>query len=360
MTSIIILSYHTFKYLQKCIISIREHTKIDSYELIVVDNASQDGSVEWLRQQEDVYLICNKENVGYSKGCNQGAAVAKGDYIIFLNSDTIVTPHWLDNMKIALTSNERVGAVGPMADSCPIAQRVSMTFSSHDELICFATHFNKSNPLKWERHTVLTGFCMMVRHSLWKQLGGFDERFSPAYFEDDDLSLRIMLLGYDLLVCKDTFIHHEEKVSLQNEVRNGLLYKNQIKFQKKWWISDLYRECCPDKLRKYIRERDENGYVVRFGLHIYKNTEIFFYCALDNGLETNVSQHFLCKRLNDEGIRAFIIYDDMLKCNIPLKCEMYRVPVAKSIIDKKNNILIMSDRQRRLIGRFSEMRIYLI
>ena len=111
-TSIVILSYNTYEITKGCIESIRRFTAAGNYELIVVDNASKDASVAWLKRQKDVKLIINKENKGFPGDCNQGMVVAEpGNDILLLNSDTIVTPNWLENLQKALYSAENIGAV---------------------------------------------------------------------------------------------------------------------------------------------------------------------------------------------------------------------------------------------------------
>ena len=360
MTSIVILSYNTLTYLKDCIASIRDYTKKSSYEIIVVDNDSHDGSVEWLQQQADVLLLCNEENKGFARGCNQGAALAQGEYILFLNSDTIVTPRWLENLETAIASNPCVGAVGPMADFCPANQRLDVSFSSYEELKDFAVHFNQSDMGKWETHTVLTGFCMMIKKVVWSQVGGFDERFSPAYFEDDDLSLRILLAGYELLVCKDTFIHHAEKVSLQKETRSKLLYNNQLVFQKKWHITDLYRECNPEVLRKYLSEREVFHYTQRYGCTILWDTEVFLLCHGGDGSAQAQSFHMLCQQLNAEGVRAFMVYTGNLDNPVPAACEVYRAPLARQLVDVNKNLLIVAEADKGIIAPLQHIRIYMV
>ena len=111
MTSIIILSYNTLTYTRWCLESIRRFTEPGTYEIIVVDNASTDGSRAFLRQQEDVRLSESEVNLGFPKGCNVGMAAARGDALLLLNSDTIVTPRWLVQLRRALDSRPEVGAV---------------------------------------------------------------------------------------------------------------------------------------------------------------------------------------------------------------------------------------------------------
>ena len=101
-TSIIILSCNTKEYTQRCIQSIRTYTEPGTYEIIVVENGSRDGSVNWLLAQPDIRMIANDENVGFPKGCNQGMRIAGGTEMLLLNSDVIVTPRWLEQLKLGL------------------------------------------------------------------------------------------------------------------------------------------------------------------------------------------------------------------------------------------------------------------
>ena len=87
MTSIVILTFNKIDYTIKCIESIRKYTSLGSYEIIVVDNASTDGTKEWLKAQGDIIKIFNKENLGFPKGCNQGIEIATGNEILLLNND---------------------------------------------------------------------------------------------------------------------------------------------------------------------------------------------------------------------------------------------------------------------------------
>lgn len=253
ITSIIILSYNTLDLLQMCIESIRGFTAPDTYEIIVIDNASKDGSVEWLRKQNDIRCIYNNENLGFPKGCNQGMAIAEGTEILLLNSDVIVTPRWLEQLKRALCSDEKVGAVGCVTSKCSNLQQIEVPYDKKnvnvDELIEFAEKFNHSNPEKWLPHFKLVGFCMMFRTSLYKEIGGLDEVFSPGNYEDDDYSIRIRLAGYKILLCADTFIHHFgsgsfiRKRSPEEEREHtmkylALLEKNRKYFLNKWSLPE--------------------------------------------------------------------------------------------------------------------------
>lgn len=261
VTSIIILSYNTITMLQMCIESIHGFTKPYTYELIVVDNASHDGSVEWLKEQKDIKCIFNRENKGFPIGCNQGMEIATGSEILLLNSDVIVTPRWLEQLKIALYSSEKIGAVSCLTNKCSNMQQIPVPYNTNDididGLMAFAEQFNHSDSSKWLPYYTLVGFCMLFRTSLYREIGGLDEIFTPGNFEDDDYSIRIRMAGYQLLLCQDTFIHHFGSGSFINslieaerikkiEKYTALLEKNRNIFTEKWKLPFGYKEITVD------------------------------------------------------------------------------------------------------------------
>lgn len=236
LTSIIIVTYNKLDYTKLCISSIRQHTEPGSYEIIVVDNQSIDGTRDWLLEQEDVRVVLNDDNAGFPRGCNQGIELARGDYILLLNNDTIVTPRWLANMLACFAKDETVGAVGTVTNSCSNFQEIPVTYRNLDEMQRFASNYNMSNPSLWEERLRLIGFNMMIRRDVMNRVGPLDEQFTPGNYEDDDLSYRIRLEGFRLMLCKDTFIHHFGSVSFgeQRERFHRLLETNARKFAAKW------------------------------------------------------------------------------------------------------------------------------
>ena len=131
------LTCNKLEYTIKAVESIRKYTDKGTYEIIVIDNASTDNTVEWLKKQDDLKLILNKENLGFPKGCNQGIEVATGTEILLLNNDVIVTPKWLQNMVKTLYSNDKYGAVGPVTNSAP-GQEIAISYKEEEEINDFA------------------------------------------------------------------------------------------------------------------------------------------------------------------------------------------------------------------------------
>jgi len=257
-TSIIILSYNTYEYTKGCIESIRRYTEKSMYEIIVVDNASTDATVPWLKAQDDITCVFNADNQGFPKGCNQGLRIATGESLLLLNSDTLVMPHWLENLCHALYSTDAIGAVGCVTNNCSNFQQIPVNYTTRDELMAFASSYNQADAAKWELTLTLVGFCFLFKRKVYEQLGGLDEAFSPGNLEDDDYSLRIWKAGYKLLLCRDTFIHHFGSVSFakdaakkqQEEWRDALIAKNFCLLQKKWGVTETYKLC--DNAKNYL------------------------------------------------------------------------------------------------------------
>lgn len=243
-TSIVILTYNKLQYTQECINSIRRYTKPNTYEIIVIDNNSTDGTSKWLAEQTDLKVVYNASNVGFPAGCNQGIEISSGEYILLLNNDTVVTTNWLDNLLCAINSGHDVGAVSCVTNNCSYLQSIPVEYKTMEELQSFGEQYNISDPDKWEQRLKLVGFCMLIKKSVIDKIGLLDECFTPGNYEDDDYSLRIRLAGYKLLLCKDTFIHHYGSTSFRDN-RSAyleLMKKNEKKFESKWGFSPGYSQ----------------------------------------------------------------------------------------------------------------------
>ncbi|MEM5687389.1 glycosyltransferase family 2 protein [Bacillus cereus] len=162
-TSIIVLTHNKLEYTKLCVESINQFTRKGTYELIIVDNNSTDGTVEWLREQDDIKVIYNQENMGFPKGCNQGIVLAEGDNILLLNNDTIVTHNWLENLINVLYSSDEIGAVGPITNSCSYYQAIDVNYKSIEEMHEFSRNKNVINNDLWEERLKLIGFCMLIK-----------------------------------------------------------------------------------------------------------------------------------------------------------------------------------------------------
>lgn len=303
-TSIIILTYNNLDYNIICLESIRKYTTAETYEIIIVDNNSTDGTQEWLKEQTDIKLILNDTNLGFPKGCNLGIAASdKDNDILFLNNDTKVTPRWLDNLKICLYSDDKIGATASITNYCSNYQSISVPYKDMEDMIEFADKNNISSPDKWEQKIRLVAFCMLVKRDVINKIGILDEIFTPGNFEDDDLCMRIIDVGYKLMLCNDSFIHHFGSTSFKKDYNkfNDLLKINAQKFEEKWGFNSNAQSLLKFDIIDRINEpKDKELNILEFdcGLgatllklkHIYPNAKLY-------GIETNQKISRICSKM---------------------------------------------------------------
>ncbi|MGN7360069.1 glycosyltransferase family 2 protein [Paenibacillus sp. SAF-054] len=215
-TSIIIPSYNQADYLARCIESIESHTA-EPHEIIVVDNGSTDGTGAYLEKRSGRLRFKRFDtNRGFAGGVNQGLMMARGDSIVILNNDTLVTPGWLSHMLRCLHSDPEIGAVGPVTNYISGEQQIDVPYKSVEEMWNFAASRSMPDEGKWKETDRLVGFCVLFRRTLLERIGYFDEGFRIGNYEDDDWIIRIRLCGLKLMIAGDSFIHHFGSVSMKN------------------------------------------------------------------------------------------------------------------------------------------------
>ncbi|WP_082023848.1 glycosyltransferase [Clostridium polynesiense] len=354
--SIIILTYNKLEYTKQCIDSIKKYTPKDAYEIVIVDNNSTDGTREWLKNQKDIRIIFNDKNLGFPGGCNTGIKAALRDNdILLLNNDTIVTPRWLDNLKTCLYSNDNIGAVGSITNSCSNYQSIKTDYKSTEEMISFAEKVNISNPEKWEQKVRLIGYCMLIKRSVLNEVGLLDEDFFPGNFEDDDLGYRIQLKGYRLMQCNDTFIHHYGSVSFNDNsgAFNRIIAENTARFINKWGFDSVENSYVNLPLIKKIYNGIRSPKVLHIGCgtgatlyrikYLFKEAEISG--VEDNEAVSGIADKFIDikKALIDEDLNYpenyfdYIILTDKIEYSI--NAEIALMSLSK-YLNKEGKILI--------------------
>ncbi len=245
LASIVILTYNNLQYTKLCLASIEANTNYP-HEVIIVDNASTDGTVEFLKQISAINpkykVILNHANFGFPAGCNQGIEAAKGNYIILLNNDTVVTKDWLDGLIECAESVESIGIVGPMINYVSGFQREAYAaFSSIDSLQKFAAKYRNRKRRQWTEVPRIAGTAMLIKRKLVETIGGLDPTFGVGNCEDDDYSLRSLYAGFKNVIAGDVFIHHYGgKSFLVNGNHHAyieIIEKNSSIFAEKWGIT---------------------------------------------------------------------------------------------------------------------------
>ncbi|WP_198156212.1 glycosyltransferase family 2 protein [Paenibacillus sp. D9] len=239
-TSIIIPTYNKRDYLVRCLDSIRRHTP-EPYEIIVVDNASADGTAAMLETYSlllgpgKLRFRVMDRNLGFAGAVNRGLMMARGDRLLLLNNDTLVTERWLDNLTACLERSPFAGIVGPVTNFISGSQLVKVPYRSIKGMDVWARGRNKPDSRRWKETARLTGFCMLMRRSLWEAIGYFDEGYQVGNYEDDDFCLRARLLSLRLYIAGDCFIHHFGSVTVREEARmTAITESNRLFYKAKW------------------------------------------------------------------------------------------------------------------------------
>lgn len=267
--SIVILTYNQLDYTKVCIDSIRKYNGCDNCEIIIIDNKSTDGTVEWIKEQNGIKYILNDENKGFPAGCNQGIEMSeKNNDIFLLNNDTVIMPNSIFNLRMGLYSDEKIGATGAVSNSISYYQQIGEQYDDFDGYMKFALRNNITNEISYEERVKLVGFAMLIKRNALDKVGLLDERFTPGNYEDDDISFRIIMEGYKLLLCKDSYIHHFGSISFKENSSkySALLKTNSKKFEEKWGFVSEYSSFIRNEIIGLInKEREAEINVLEVG-----------------------------------------------------------------------------------------------
>jgi GT2 family glycosyltransferase/tetratricopeptide (TPR) repeat protein len=237
--SIIIPVFNKVELTQQCLTHLAEVTTETSYEVIVVDNDSSDGTAEFLASlRGDIQVITNHANLGFAKACNQGAAVAKGKYLVYLNNDTIPQLGWLSPLVEEVESYEDVAVVGSkLLYPDNTIQHAGVVFSRN---LGTPYHIFQGAPESLPAVNVrkefqaVTAACMLVRKEIFEKVGTFDEDFVNG-FEDVDLCLKIRQLGKKVIYQPKSCLYHLESQTSgrkTHDVANG--QRLYVRWEHQW------------------------------------------------------------------------------------------------------------------------------
>ncbi len=219
--SIIIPVFNKWELTSDCLTSLREHTPRNSFEVIVVDNASSDATSELLPGLgknlfgENFHYIRNAENRNFAGASNQGAQAARADILFFLNNDTLLTPNWDTPLLKALKNDQSLGAVGPvLVYKSDKVQHIGAAIYPDSGISHFYIGIPATHPLVLKRRSLhfITGAAFMVSKKNFFAAGAFCEEYING-FEDVELCLRLRQLGLTLTVEPDSKIYHLESQS---------------------------------------------------------------------------------------------------------------------------------------------------
>jgi GT2 family glycosyltransferase len=250
--SIIIPVYNKASLTRNCLDTLlsKASANID-FEVIVTDDASTDNTAEILRSYGDrIRVVTHEVNSGFSASCNDGAAIANGEYLVFLNNDTISQPGWLDALVRYADAHPEAAVVGgKLLFPNDTIQHAGLVICEDGEPRHIYTGFPADHPLvnRSRRLPIVTGACFLIRRQDFEQAQGFDLAFRNGY-EDVDLCLRLGELGREVHYCHESVLYHLEAIS--RNVR-----------AEEWHNKKLYRSRWAERVRP-----DEFHYYVQDGL----------------------------------------------------------------------------------------------
>ncbi len=238
--SIIIPMYNQIEHTYYCVRSIMERNEYSDYEVIIADdNSPQD--IEFLRTHiQNLVIIKNETNLGFLRNCNNAASKANGEYILFLNNDTIVKRDWLYELLYVFENFEDVGLVGSkLIYANGTLQEAGGIIWQDGSAWNFGNSGSPDNPEYnyIKEADYISGASMMIKKTLWDEIGGFDERYVPAYNEDSDLCFEVRKKGFKVFYQPFSAVIHYEGVSHGKDVSKGIKkYQvvNRQKFADKW------------------------------------------------------------------------------------------------------------------------------
>lgn len=267
---IVVCVHNALDDVKRCLYSIIHYTK-QPYSIIVVDDGSREETklfLEKMASSQNISLIRNESARGYTFAANQGLKASKADYVVLLNSDTIVTQYWIDKMVACADSDARIGLVGPLSNtaswqSIPTIEQdgdwSDNELPSHLTIADMGAIVEKHSAHTYPRIPFLNGFCMMIKRDLINQIGYFDEEnFGRGYGEENDYCLRAQKQGWLLAIADDVYIFHAQSKSYSHEKRKKLVKHADEMLTKKHGqalILQGVHKCQYDRVLQGIRAR---------------------------------------------------------------------------------------------------------
>ena len=239
MVSVVIPVFNNVEYTLCCLGSICRYTPARSFEVIVVDDCSTDVTQEAVGAISGVRYMRNAENLGYIRSCNKGASLARGRYVMFLNNDTQVLAGWLDALVDVFETVSDAGLVGSklIYPSGHLQEAGTMMNRDGTAVMVGLNDAPDKPQYNYMREVdYCSGASILVERDLFMRLGGFDELFMPAYYEDADLGFRVRKAGRKVMVQPASCVVHHLSVTT-NDAAQGkgeLIAINRAKFLGRW------------------------------------------------------------------------------------------------------------------------------
>jgi len=243
LISILIVTYNSAEFIAPCLDSILRNTTYPNIELIVVDNASQDVTPSIIERyamsEPRLKAFYAAENLGFAGGNNLAAKHAIGDYLIFLNADTLVTVGWIENLLRHCRRDSAIGLLTPVTNFAGNEIKLNVEYRNQQEMEAFAASLMRECPGRMFDVESVPLYCALMPRRVWEWVGALDEIFSVGMFEDDDLAMRVRAAGFRVAAAEDCFVHHFGQGSfakLDSETYQRIFEQNRMRYEQKWGV----------------------------------------------------------------------------------------------------------------------------
>ncbi|KAF1709229.1 glycosyl transferase [Pseudoxanthomonas kalamensis DSM 18571] len=238
--SVVIPVYNQLAHTLACLHALADHPPQAACEIIIIDDGSSDRSGEWLPRIEGLRYHRRAENGGFVAACNDGAAVARGEYVVFLNNDTVPQPGWLDALLATFETHPDAGLVGAQ-----LLYPDGRLQEAGGQVFADGSGWNRGRFESPDdpRYACLrevdycSGAAIAVPRALFSRLGGFDTRYAPAYYEDTDLAFAVRAAGRRVLYQPLARVVHAEGATAGTDTGQGIKayqLRNRDRFRDKW------------------------------------------------------------------------------------------------------------------------------
>jgi len=239
--SVVVVTWGELALTRRCLDTLFGCTTHPNFEVIVVDNASPDGTVAYLQhlatQRPNLTVIANDRNLGFAAANNQGLAAATGDVLVLLNNDTELARGWQLPLLAHLT-DQGIGLVGPRSDNVGNEARIATHPVGHAEPQFWTDDLYRRHRGECFDIHMLAMFCLAMRRDTHERIGPLDEGYGIGMFEDDDYAERARQLGLRVVCANDAFVRHVGQGSFRRLIENGeynaLFELNRARFEARW------------------------------------------------------------------------------------------------------------------------------
>ncbi|MEO9061473.1 MAG: glycosyltransferase [Nitrosospira sp.] len=247
--SVVVVTFNNLVFTRACLASLDEHSHYSRLEIIVVDNASTDGTgeflAEWAEAAAHRKVLFNTINRGFAAASNQGLAAANGAYLVLLNNDTYVTPGWVGTLVKHFCRDRHLGLISPVTNNIGNEARISIVYTNMEEMLQASAQYTRRHIGQTFPLSTAAFFCVMISREAYVRTGPLDESFGRGFFEDDDYCRRLEQLKLRIACARDVFIHHHLSASFEKlgeRERQALFDRNKSIYEAKWgkWIPHDY------------------------------------------------------------------------------------------------------------------------